>query len=813
MKSKMSAMGKKVRVWVRTRPTANFAHNMVDLEAGKTINIHCPRTARPGEVNNQKLDWSFKLDGILHNASQEHAYNTVASDIVSAGLQGYNGTLLCYGQTGGGKTFTMTGATENYKHRGLIPRALAQIYKDIDQRPESAVTVRISYLEIYNETMFDLLSTLPETLGEGQQGPLTVVEDGNGVYVKGLSCHLAQTEEEALNLLFEGETNRAIATHSLNRTSSRSHCIFTVYLESHSRVQSDAKYTVSKLNFVDLAGSERLGKTRSEGKIQQEAMYINKSLSFLEQTVIALADRRRDHIPFRQTKLTHYLKDSIGGNCNTLMVANIWGEASQIEETISTLRFACRMMCVAIEPAMNEQYDPVLLVRKLEKEIRALKQELAMHDTLTNRSQISYEALSEQQRYEIKQQVRQFSEGGLDEIDIVNVRQIQGVFEAFKDIYGQQEKEIEERIRIKYMLVDKSDPSSIAAAQQAGVAITDEGELVGEPDGRSFGIGPAPSSAKPTASSVVNAKKREVKRGKSKDRASPAPKAASPAQSTKGGPDGTASMTPSVDKKEDREETGTPTSSSGGPTISKPPRPSTPPPRGEAFEEFKKEVGSEIHRILAENKDILSGKKKAYADLARQINYTKSEIDSSTQKLTTMKAEREAQSTDMGEANVVISEEEFLEIQHLRDLKAAYRQDFTEFRNLKTEVQYCQKLVDQCRQRLIQEFDAWYSENFLADGEVQKSSDVGFGGRSGSQPPQKGQDITGEDEQEKFERLQMALLMENPDSAAFYNAKMRTQRRKTYEAAMTQAQPSARKMPGTPTRMIRSQPPTNLVSY
>lgn len=138
-------------------------------------------------------------------------------------------------------------------------------------------------------------------------------------------------------LLFQGETNRIIAQHALNKRSSRSHCVFTIYIESHSRVESNTKYVTSKLNFVDLAGSERLGKTLSFGETQVEAMYINKSLTFLEQAVIALADRRRDHVPFRQSKLTHVLKDSIGGKCNTLLIANIWGEAVHIEETVKNI--------------------------------------------------------------------------------------------------------------------------------------------------------------------------------------------------------------------------------------------------------------------------------------------------------------------------------------------------------------------------------------------------------------------------------------------------------------------------------------------
>ena len=137
--------------------------------------------------------------------------------------------------------------------------------------------------------------------------------------------------------LFQGETNRIIAQHALNKRSSRSHCVFTIYIESHSRVESNTKYVSSKLNFVDLAGSERLGKTLSVGDTQVEAMYINKSLTFLEQAVIALADRRRDHVPFRQSKLTHVLKDSIGGKCNTLLIANVWGEAAHIEETVRNI--------------------------------------------------------------------------------------------------------------------------------------------------------------------------------------------------------------------------------------------------------------------------------------------------------------------------------------------------------------------------------------------------------------------------------------------------------------------------------------------
>lgn len=822
MSGRANNRNKKVKVWARIRPTSNFAHDNLELLPDhKSVNAHLKRDPKKGVVNNQILDWSFKLDGIFHNATQEHVFSTVASDVVTSALDGYNGTLMCYGQTGAGKTFTITGATESYRHRGLIPRGLSQLFREIEDRPEYSITVRISYLEIYNETMFDLLSSLPESGAQASGEPMVVTENQDGVYVKGLSCHLAQNEEEALNLLFEGETNRAIAAHSLNRMSSRSHCIFTVYLESRSRVASSAKYTVSKINFVDLAGSERIGKSKSEGKMIQEAMYINKSLSFLEQVVIALADRHRDHIPFRQSKLTHYLKDSIGGNCNTVLVANVWGERGQLEETVATLRFATRMMCVTSEPAVNEVFDPALLVKKLQRDIMHLKSELAMHDTLTNRSQITYEPLSEQQKYEIRQQCRKFLDGSLDEIDIVNLRQIQGTFEAFREIYGQMSQDIEEKLRHKYTLIDRSDQVAIAAAQQAGMAIADDGSLVGDTDGSGFGVGNAPKSAKAEPSAVVQLKKKEREREKGgkrpSGRGSPTAvrTASSPSHSAKGERDRDVKSPHGSPVERDREGEGSasPVSSSAGITTKpeKAQRPNTPPSRTTAFEEFKQERGSEINRILIENKEILASKKKAYSDLAKKVNNVKIDIDNTRQMLDRLRVEREAEGPVYNEdGDIVISEEEFVEIQKLKDLKTVYRTDFEELKTLKTQVQYCQKLVDQCRQRLLNEFDKWYAESFLNQTEEEQTSmNAGLGSRPGVYLPPMNQPGMPEDEGEKFDRLQMELLMNNPDSAAFYNAKMRTQRRKTYESAMSQPQPSYRK-PGTPTIHIRNKPPNML---
>ena len=194
----------RVNVFARIRPTAKFAQDMIELlPDGKSVNIHCTKDTRRGYINNQILDWSFCLDRVLHNASQDDVYEECAKDIVTKTLDGCNGTVLAYGQTGAGKTFTMTGSTENFQHRGVIPRAIQQVFREINERSELAITVRISYLEIYNETMYDLLSTLPGVLPV-DPGLLTVTEDDGGfTRVKGLSVHHASSEEEALNFLFE----------------------------------------------------------------------------------------------------------------------------------------------------------------------------------------------------------------------------------------------------------------------------------------------------------------------------------------------------------------------------------------------------------------------------------------------------------------------------------------------------------------------------------------------------------------------------------------------------------------------------------
>uniref|UniRef100_A0A8C0EC74 Kinesin-like protein n=1 Tax=Bubo bubo TaxID=30461 RepID=A0A8C0EC74_BUBBB len=753
-------VGNRVHTFVRVKPTADFAHDMIKFGPDhKSIDIYIKKDAKKGVVNNRQTDWSFRLDGVLHNTSQELAYETVAEKLVSEALTGYNGTIMCYGQTGAGKTYTMMGATAEYKHRGIIPRAIQQVFK----ATAHSVRVRVSYLEIYNETLVDLLST---TTSSGTSDvPMAVVDCPQGVYVKGLSIHSVSHEEDALNLLFEGETNRAIAEHTLNKNSSRSHCIFTIYIEVRSRfrVFSDVKCVNSKISLIDLAGSERLSKTRSEGQVLKEAMYINKSLSFLEQLIIALADPKRDHMPFRQSKLTHVLKDSLGGNCNTVLVANIRGEAAHVEETLSSLRFATRMKWITTEPVINETYDREVC---REGEWR-----------MVNRSLVTYDPLTDIQKAEIKSQVHKYLKGAIDEIDIVNIRQVQEVFKQFKLIASQQEHEVEARLRSKYTLIDKNDFAAVAAVHKAGVVVVD-GHLVQEENGRDLGTRTASFSSRHG--------------GKKKSRKTRSSKGPLRCHQLR--------LLPCTVSCCRAEQTDLPMSGCVFFKFCC----SSPPSKPVAFEQFKEECGSEISRIFKENKSILLARKKRSSTVAQRINFIKREMEGIQKALQAQKQKRWQEEYVDEKGQIIIDEKEFSLIMKLKDLKEEYRSGYAELQDLKAEIQYCQRLVNQCRNKLIAEFEIWYNESFLIPEDAREALKPGGNIRPGMIPINRVMCLE-EDEQDRFERMQETTLPACPASVSFYRAKTKTDQKHMYTRTMSSLE-KMRKKPGLITAAGKNKP-------
>ena len=240
----------------------------------------------------------------------------------------------------------------------------------------------MSYLEIYNQSGYDLLLERGDVAGAaGNAAPkVTMLEDEDGnFHFKNLSMHEVSSEEAALDLLFRGETNRAIAATEMNQNSTRSHCIFTVVLE---RRRADADTVMrSKLNIVDLAGSERVGRTNSAGQTLREAKYINASLFFLEMVIVALHEKEtkgndRVHVPYRNSMMTAVLRDSLGGNCRTAMIAAISPEPRHTGESLSTCHFAQRVALVKNEASVNEEIEPEQVIKRLRAEVRRLRDEV-----------------------------------------------------------------------------------------------------------------------------------------------------------------------------------------------------------------------------------------------------------------------------------------------------------------------------------------------------------------------------------------------------------------------------------------------------
>ncbi|KAJ3227570.1 Kinesin-like protein kif9 [Clydaea vesicula] len=784
---------KHVKVVLRTRPSSNFAQDIINFGLDKkSTHIHIPKDTEGGYINNQQEDWDFKFDSILHNASQENVFEECAAPIVKGLFDGYNGTILAYGQTGAGKTFTMTGATENFKHRGLIPRTISQIYKDIADRPQTACSVRVSYLEIYNEQMIDLLSkNVSENNSQDQfqiESNLNVVEDKNGnSNVRGLTSEIANSEEEALNYLFEGETNRSISEHQLNKSSTRSHCIFTIYIEMRSRVESSEKVIYSKLNLVDLAGSERLSKTHTTGVSLKEAI---------------------EHIPYRQSKLTNVLRDALGGNCNTLLIANIWGEKEHIEETISTLRFATRMMCVSTTPQLNVQYDPLALIKKYEREIKELKQELSMHDTLTNRSHVHYEPLNEQQKMELNKTLRSYVDGEIEEIEIVNLRQIRECFNQFKNLVKLLEIEGEERLKfLGNKAANNNSMMTLPTGSRDATAIhseklqqfnemkeVDQDIGVGDVEGSGFGIGLAPQKSNlkgkdkrrkgaqkgsnlqhSQLSRVLNSGHNDEDEETEKDVVESST-AIKDEQSGNVAANNMSSNNPNqlppINGNQHITNDGLNAALSPSKKVSIPTT-LPPPSRPEEFESFKKGKGSDMSKVLIENKNILRQKKKLAKEVAEELNSIKDELDTTKQNLDKKYAERNSGDFTDSKEHIVIDEEEYYLLNTLKTLRQQYRQKFEIIKQTRKEIEYCSRLVDQCRQRLMQEFEQYY-ENLYGQNLVEvvdENNQIGL----------QVEDVI--DIGEKFDKIQSERMShEDPDSLPYYNARKNTERKKQIQS-------------------------------
>ncbi|KAI1937916.1 Kinesin heavy chain [Ophidiomyces ophidiicola] len=344
-----------IKVVARFRPqnkieVANGGQPIVEFESEETCRL-----------NSRDAAGAFTFDRIFDmGCRQQDVFDFSIRSTVDDILNGYNGTVFAYGQTGAGKSYTMMGSDiDDDEGKGIIPRIVEQMFTSILTSPGNIeYTVRVSYMEIYMERIRDLL--LP------QNDNLPVHEEkSRGVYVKGLLEIYVSSVQEVYEVMRRGDAARAVAATNMNQESSRSHSIFVITITQKNVETGSAKS--GQLFLVDLAGSEKVGKTGASGQTLEEAKKINKSLSALGMVINALTDGKSTHIPYRDSKLTRILQESLGGNSRTTLIINCSPSSYNDAETISTLRFGVRAKAIKNKAKINAELSPAELKMLLKK--------------------------------------------------------------------------------------------------------------------------------------------------------------------------------------------------------------------------------------------------------------------------------------------------------------------------------------------------------------------------------------------------------------------------------------------------------------
>ncbi|XP_017256133.1 kinesin-like protein KIN-12D [Daucus carota subsp. sativus] len=369
-------MDHNVQVLIRVRPLNN-------MEKSTQGYNRCLK-----QESSQCITWighpetRFTFDHVAcESVEQETLFRMVGLPMVENCLSGYNSCMFAYGQTGSGKTYTMLGDIDELgvkpsPHRGMTPRIFEFLFARIRAEEESrrderlAYSCKCSFLEIYNEQITDLLDPSSTNL-------LLREDTKTGVYVENLSEFEVETVADILKLLSQGSANRKVAATNMNRESSRSHSVFTCVIESRWEKDSTSNLRFARLNLVDLAGSERQKSSGAEGERLKEAANINKSLSTLGHVIMVLVDvahAKTRHVPYRDSRLTFLLQDSLGGNSKTMIIANVSPSVCSAAETLNTLKFAQRAKLIQNNAVVNE--DSSGDVTALQNQIRILKEEL-----------------------------------------------------------------------------------------------------------------------------------------------------------------------------------------------------------------------------------------------------------------------------------------------------------------------------------------------------------------------------------------------------------------------------------------------------
>ncbi|XP_061173877.1 kinesin-like protein KIF6 [Saccostrea echinata] len=682
-----------IKIFARVKPTKSRA-GLYDVdeddEAIPRLTLCVPRDMKDGFVNNKKETYKFRFERVFdQQAKQDEIFEHVAKPVADNILEGYNGTIFAYGQTGSGKTFTITGGAERYSDRGIIPRTLSYLYEMFEQDSERTYTLHVSYLEIYNEGGYDLLDPKHEAAKLEDLPKVALMEDSDqNIHLKNLSVHAAANEEEALNLLFLGDTNRMIAETPMNQASTRSHCVFTIHVTS--RESGSATIRRSKLHLVDLAGSERVHKTGVNGVLLTEAKYINLSLHFLEQVITSLADKNRQHIPYRNSMMTSVLRDSLGGNCMTTMIATCSVEKRNIDESISTCRFAQRVAMIKNDVMVNEELDPKLMIQRLKREVQTLKEELALATGEQRTDALTDEEL-DRCREAVSAYVTDTDPDAILSIG-ADMRKIQACFSILKKLVLDKPKvkEVERTPRSSRIENVGPPPEPPDTGPYSDTENNRLKELVQQRDNE--------------INILVNMLKKEKKRAQDAiselesfgqlPRQSSSASESSMANSRSNSRN---QLSPEKSRKMSQSEERTKKKILGDMSVG----------RQEAFEIFRRDYYN--NPTIEENKLNLKQRYTEAKSLGEAVN-------KSRQKINHVKGQIEQHRMQLAMQGLVDgTDQEIDEVeQELRDEmeeeKLRYKENFSRLRTLKTEIEHLQHLLEKSKVKLMKDFEIWFAE-------------------------------------------------------------------------------------------------------
>ncbi|XP_041644620.1 kinesin-like protein KIF11 isoform X2 [Cheilinus undulatus] len=379
---KREEKGRNIQVVVRCRPfntvERKSSYGVIDCDSSRKEVL-----VRTGGLNDKASRKTYTFDMVFGPAAKQiEVYRSVVCPILDEVIMGYNCTVFAYGQTGTGKTFTMEGERspneqftwEEDPLAGIIPRTLHQIFEKLSENG-TEFSVKVSLLEIYNEELFDLLSPT-----EDVSERLQLFDDPRnkrGVVVKGLEEVTVHNKDEVYQILERGAAKRKTASTLMNAYSSRSHSVFSVTIHMKEiTLDGEELVKIGKLNLVDLAGSENIGRSGAVDKRAREAGNINQSLLTLGRVITALVEKR-PHVPYRESKLTRILQDSLGGRTKTSIIATVSPSSSNLEETLSTLEYASRAKNIMNKPEVNQKLTKRTLIKEYTEEIERLKRDLA----------------------------------------------------------------------------------------------------------------------------------------------------------------------------------------------------------------------------------------------------------------------------------------------------------------------------------------------------------------------------------------------------------------------------------------------------